>query len=164
MWKAIPQKRRKQIKEQIWKMKNGLRKEILTLALVDGMSTTEVAEFAKTVTYLNSRNHRPISKRRIQQIIVEEIPDVYAYMDHSQREKPHRDHDRFAYYHKKERCAHCGSTERLEWHHMIPASVGGTAEEANMICLCHECHQIVTDYNRKIFPNELNGMKQKSEK
>lgn len=53
---------------------------------------------------------------------------------------------------KKERCANCGGADQLEWHHMIPAALGGTAEPENMVCLCKDCHEAVTAYQRKIMP------------
>lgn len=152
MWKAIPQERMKQIVRKIKKMSDGRDKIILELAFVHGLTTTEIAEIAKTRDDLISRNHRPISVRRIQQIILKYVPDANAYQDHSQRFKQHGDHGYFATHHKKERCANCASAEQLEWHHMIPAVLGGTAEPENMICLCHDCHAAVTAYHRRIMP------------
>lgn len=163
MWKAIPEERMKQIVRKIKKMSDGRDKIILELAFVHGLTTTEIAEIAKTRDDLTSRNHRPISRRRIQQVILEYVPDANSYQDHSQRFKQHGDHGFFATHHKKERCANCGSTERLEWHHMIPAILGGTAEPENMICLCHDCHQAVTAYHRKLFPEVMNKRRKRSE-
>lgn len=152
MWKAIPEERMKQIVRKIKKMSDGRDKIILELAFMHGLTTTEIAEIAKTRGDLMSRNHRPISRRRIQQVILKYVPDANAYQDHSQRFKQHGDHGYFATHHNKERCANCGSTEMLEWHHMIPAILGGTAEPENMICLCHNCHAAVTAYHRRIMP------------
>lgn len=152
MWKAIPEERMKQIIRKIKKMPDGRDKIILELAFVHGLTTTEIAEIAKTRDDLMSRNHRPISRRRVQQVILKYVTDANAYQDHSQRFKQHSDHGYFSTHHKKERCANCGSTEQLEWHHMIPAVLGGTAEPENMICLCHGCHAAVTAYHRRIMP------------
>lgn len=161
MWKAIPEERMKQIVMRIKKMPDGRDKTILELAFVHGLTTTEIRSVATQRTDLMSRNHRPISKRRIQQIILIYVPDANAYQDHSQKEKPHKDHGFFAAHHKKECCSNCGGTEQLEWHHMIPAILGGTAEAENIICLCHECHQCVSQYHRKLFPEIFNKPKTK---
>lgn len=155
MWKAIPQNRLKQIRRKINGMPDGRDKTILTLAFIHGLTTTEICMLAKERADLSSRNHKPISRRRIQQIILLYVPDANSYQDHSQKEKPHNDHNRFAWNHQKERCALCGETDRLEWHHMIPAALGGTAEPENMVCLCHGCHQAVSAYQRRLMPDKF---------
>lgn len=38
-------------------------------------------------------------------------------------------------------CCNCGSTEELEYHHIIPISLGGNDVNSNMACLCYPCHQ-----------------------
>ena len=38
------------------------------------------------------------------------------------------------------RCRICGSTERLNVHHIVPISMGGTHELENLITLCYRCH------------------------
>lgn len=40
-------------------------------------------------------------------------------------------------------CANCGSKNDLEWHHIVPLSKGGNNIRSNIVCLCHECHNIV---------------------
>lgn len=152
MWKAIPWERRAEISEQIKRMPDGRNKEIMRLAFIENLSTADIAERAKTDKLLWSRNHKPISKRRVLQIIAEYVPDYNAYQNHSQKTGLHKDHGKYHWSHKKERCASCGATESLEWHHMIPAFLGGTAEEQNMICLCTDCHRTVTEYHRKLYP------------
>lgn len=161
MWKAIPEKRLKKIRKMAQEMPPSRDRTVLILAFVHGLTTTEIAEVAKTREDLYSRNHRPMSRRRIQQVILQYVPDANDYQDHSQKEKQHKDHGAFAWSHKKERCGKCGCTENLEWHHMAPAILGGTADERNMICLCHECHRAVTEYNRTLFPDEMNSWKKK---
>ena len=37
-------------------------------------------------------------------------------------------------------CANCGSAERIEYHHIVPISLGGTDSPGNMVALCHVCH------------------------
>lgn len=156
MWKAIPFNRMVEIQYKIMDMKPCRDKKILELAFVHGLTTTEITEVAKNDEELMSRNHKPLSRRRVQQIILLYVPDANAYQNHSQKDSAHSDHGKFAWHNKKERCANCGSTEQLEWHHMIPAVLGGTAEPENMICLCHDCHQAVTAYHRKLFPEVMN--------
>lgn len=151
MWKAIPWKRRAEIAKQIKRMPEGRDKEILRLAFIENLSTADIAEHAKTNELLRSRNHKPISKRRVLQIIAENIPDYNAYQDHSQKEDERKEHRKWIYHNKKTRCALCDSTEKLEWHHMIPIRRGGTTERENMICVCHNCHDAISKYHRKIF-------------
>ena len=38
-------------------------------------------------------------------------------------------------------CCNCGSTQELEYHHVIPFSVGGRDINSNIVCLCYPCHQ-----------------------
>ena len=37
-------------------------------------------------------------------------------------------------------CALCGDTRRLQIHHVIPRSEGGSDDPMNLICLCMWCH------------------------
>ncbi len=39
------------------------------------------------------------------------------------------------------RCCNCGSIEELEYHHIVPVSLGGKDTNSNMACLCYPCHQ-----------------------
>jgi hypothetical protein len=39
------------------------------------------------------------------------------------------------------RCCNCGSTKELEYHHIVPVSLGGNDINSNMTCLCYPCHQ-----------------------
>lgn len=155
MWKNIPWERRAEIAKKIKRMKAGPRKRVLEMAFLEGLSTAEIAATGEIV----SRNHRPMSKRRVLQIIAEEVPDYNAYQIKAEP-KGRKDHYAFLWTHrdKKEQCGICGSTERLEWHHMIPVFLGGTADEQNMICLCFKCHKAVTDYQKQLFP-EAFGIK-----
>lgn len=163
MWKAIPKDRMKEIRRIINEMEKGRDRTILHLAFIDGLTTVEIEQLAQNRDDLRSRNHRPVSRRRIQQIILQYVPDANAYQDHSQKDKARKDHSSFAWHHKKERCANCNGTERLEWHHMIPAALGGTAEPENMVCLCKDCHEAVTAYQRKIMPEIMSKRRKRSE-
>lgn len=37
-------------------------------------------------------------------------------------------------------CCNCGSTKDLQYHHIIPISIGGQDINSNMCCLCYDCH------------------------
>ena len=37
-------------------------------------------------------------------------------------------------------CAACGATDNLQYHHLIPRSMGGSDDETNLITLCGDCH------------------------
>jgi hypothetical protein len=37
-------------------------------------------------------------------------------------------------------CAACGATDNLQYHHLMPRSMGGSDDERNLITLCGECH------------------------
>lgn len=38
-------------------------------------------------------------------------------------------------------CCNCGSTQELEYHHVVPFSLGGRDINSNIVCLCYPCHQ-----------------------
>lgn len=37
-------------------------------------------------------------------------------------------------------CVNCGCTEGIEYHHIVPVSLGGTNNIRNIVPLCHKCH------------------------
>lgn len=39
------------------------------------------------------------------------------------------------------KCEDCGSTERLETHHLWPRALGGSHDLDNMRLLCFDCHR-----------------------
>jgi 5-methylcytosine-specific restriction endonuclease McrA len=39
------------------------------------------------------------------------------------------------------RCAKCGSTDRLQVHHVIPRSKGGSNSIENLLTECFNCHE-----------------------
>lgn len=43
------------------------------------------------------------------------------------------------------RCMKCGRSKPLQIHHIIPAYLGGTDEEFNLITLCKYCHDLAPD-------------------
>ena len=156
MWARIPWQRRAEIVKEARRMAPGLRKSVVLLAFEAGLSTAEIAELAKGRPDLYTRNHKPISKRRVLQIIAEEVPDYNAYQLHKPADA-HKGHSAFTWRHRgeKKQCAMCGSPGPLDWHHMVPAFLGGTAEPENMVCLCEACHDAVTAYQRRLYPDEF---------
>lgn len=44
------------------------------------------------------------------------------------------------------RCVNCGSTEELEFHHVVPLEIGGNDTEENIVPLCYYCHKAVTNH------------------
>lgn len=38
-------------------------------------------------------------------------------------------------------CVNCGSYENVEYHHIVPISLGGTNAISNVVPLCHKCHK-----------------------
>lgn len=40
-------------------------------------------------------------------------------------------------------CCNCGETEDLEYHHIVPLSLGGNDILSNYCCLCYNCHSLL---------------------
>lgn len=40
-----------------------------------------------------------------------------------------------------DRCVNCGNAENVEYHHIVPLSLGGTNNLSNIVPLCHKCHE-----------------------
>lgn len=38
-------------------------------------------------------------------------------------------------------CSNCGSSENIEYHHIVPLHLGGTNRLTNIVPLCNRCHQ-----------------------
>lgn len=150
MYRNIPWDVRTDIVQRLENMPESNDKLICLLALRDGLSTTDIAYYCIDHDVL-SRNSNPYSRRRIQQIIAENIPEYADYQVHRERAKKRADHLKFIADNKAERCAFCGEIENLEWHHMIPVMLGGDTDSRNMIPLCSKCHSVVTEYQREKF-------------
>lgn len=37
-------------------------------------------------------------------------------------------------------CCNCGSTENIQYHHIVPLKLGGTNKTSNIVAICHRCH------------------------
>lgn len=44
-----------------------------------------------------------------------------------------------------DKCVNCGSNVAIEYHHIVPLSLGGTNNITNIVPLCFVCHKIVHD-------------------
>lgn len=40
-------------------------------------------------------------------------------------------------------CVNCGSTEMIEYHHIVPICVGGTNNVSNIAPVCNRCHKAI---------------------
>ena len=40
-------------------------------------------------------------------------------------------------------CYNCGTTEHIEYHHVVPLKLGGTNNISNIAALCNRCHKAV---------------------
>ena len=40
-------------------------------------------------------------------------------------------------------CCNCSSIEDLEYHHIVPLSLGGQDKLSNICCLCYKCHSLI---------------------
>ena len=143
MLRHISWTRRAEIARNIEKMPIGTKRTVLECIFIHEMNSTETAECSG------------VSKRRVQQIAVEFVPE-YALKARpaGKHSKKRADHARIRDHAEKKPCAFCGRTEQLELHHMIPLFLGGTDDAANLVWLCEPCHAVVTSYQREHFKNE----------
>ena len=138
-------------------------KFVLERIFIDGMSTTELAE-AK-MPELMGRNHKPISRRRIQQTIDKYVPE-YAMkfrVNPAKNEKTDiivrkqlAKENWEEYVIAPKQCAICGSTENLELDHIVPITMcpHRANEQTNLWWVCHDCHGLKT--MREKAQNEFN--------
>lgn len=43
-------------------------------------------------------------------------------------------------------CCNCGSSDEIEWHHIVPIEIGGNDIPSNIVPLCYDCHKAVTHH------------------
>ena len=142
----VPWQVRADIQARIDQMPDGNDKTILTLYFIDGMSSPEIVRYCEQHG-ICSRVHSFYTKRSINYIVAKHFPEVSKYRKRNPEGKKRQLHFKYISEHRKERCGKCGSTENLEWHHMIPLSIGGESCDENMVCLCSECHRKITTYH-----------------
>lgn len=59
------------------------------------------------------------------------------------------------------KCANCGSEVDIEYHYIVPLSIGGTNRITNFVPLCYNCHQLTHGcrYIRQICRSKNTGRK-----
>lgn len=132
--------------------------KILSELIIDRKSTAELAYLGRTnkeYDWLRSNRDKPMSTRRIQQILTEYFPEFHIQTTHKKerKEQPIRTEQnnlRKVMITESSCCARCGCKENLELHHMFPVSLGGDNNDLNLIILCKNCHTKITIYNRNI--------------
>lgn len=128
------------------------RKEILEMVFIDGINPSAICK--KECFYSNQG--KPMSVRRIQQIVLEYVPDYFECRRKPMTQKKKLRTEETAI--KKQilqysprKCAKCGKeTDKLAIDHILPVCIGGDNSPENLQLLCTECHKIKTDYERKI--------------
>lgn len=144
------------IRDRIEAMPEGKEKKILDLYFVSGLSSSEVVRYCEE-NDIRSRNNTFFTKRSIQNIVAKCFPEIKQYRKSNPDNEKRKTHFQYINSHERVRCGKCGGTENLEWHHMIPLSFGGEADDGNMVCLCKECHKKATEYARVFLKREPDG-------
>ena len=54
-----------------------------------------------------------------------------------------------------DKCINCGDRKNIEWHHVVPLSVGGYDIPSNIVPLCHCCHKAVSFYMPMVLSHGL---------
>ena len=131
--------------------------KILYEIIVNMISTAHLAYLARTdekYSWCKSNQNKPMSVRRIQQILCEHFPEFHIQKTHSntksekeQRIRTEAAKVRRSMETKSNFCGRCGREDvPLDLHHLFPVILGGTNDERNLIFLCEYCHQQQTNY------------------
>lgn len=131
---------------------------LLREIIVNQRTTAELAYLGRTDSNFNwlvSNRNKPMSTRRVQQILTEYFPEFHIQTTHKQNRKHQKlrteqNNIRQTMITEFSCCAKCGSKENLQLHHMIPVLIGGDNDDDNLIILCKKCHFRVTVHNRDI--------------
>lgn len=131
---------------------------ILEEIIVNMKSTAHLAYLARTdkeYSWFKSNQNKPISTRRIQQILHTWYPEFHIQKTHQKYRKDQsirNEHLRIRkklFQEGKKYCGRCGTTEKLDLHHMMPVFLSGTNDLPNLVFLCEKCHEETTQYIRK---------------
>ena len=136
--------------------------KILTELIVKMKSTAQLGYLAKTdynYSWLKSNQGKPMSTRRIQQILTEYFPEFHIQKTHKKERKDQKirteqNNLRGTMITENSCCSKCGGKENLEIHHMFPICLGGDNNDINLLILCKNCHKKITIYNRDIIRKE----------
>lgn len=138
--------------------------KILYEIVVERRSTAELAYLGRTnqnFAWLRSNQGKPMSTRRIQQILTEHFPEFHIQTTHKRQRKDQKirteqNNIKKVMITEDSFCAKCGCKENLELHHMFPVALGGDNNNLNLITLCNKCHQQISIYNRSIIRRNKN--------
>ena len=138
-------------------------KTILELFIRDNYSAQAIARLKHPdVISLGNRSYgKPLTAPAILSVIYEYFPQFRG----RNRGGNTKDERRISLARKREKegsphikaCAHCGSKENLEEHHMIPLQMGGTNDDENLVFLCKLCHSSVTAYQNRLSKENIRG-------
>lgn len=128
--------------------------KILTELIVKMKSTAQLGYLAKTddnYSWLKSNQGKPMSTRRIQQILTEYFPEFHIQTTHKKEHKNQKLRNelpkiREVMITEDSCCGKCGSKEDLEIHHMFPLELCEDNDDRNLIILCGACHQRATNH------------------
>lgn len=126
---------------------------ILEEIIINHKTTAQLAFLARediNYRWLRSNQDKPISVRRVQQILCTYFPEFHIQKTHKRiqtaKMKIRAEQRKIkAEIDLPRRCGRCGATEELELHHIIPVSIGGTNDKRNLIFLCHDCHKNISN-------------------
>ncbi len=127
--------------------------KILTELIVKMKSTAQLGYLAKTddnYSWLKSNQGKPMSTRRIQQILTEYFPEFHIQTTHKKQRKEQKIRNeqniiRQIMITSESSCGKCGCKENLQLHHIIPITLGGNNDDVNLIILCDNCHRKITN-------------------
>lgn len=127
--------------------------KILKEIIFNQKSTAELAYLGRTnpdYDWLTSNQNKPISTRRIQQILTKYFPEFHIHTTHKKQRKEQKLRNeqniiRQTMITSESSCGKCGCKNNLQLHHIIPITLGGSNDDANLIILCNNCHQKITN-------------------
>ena len=141
--------------------------KLLTEIIVNMKSTAHLAYLArtdKTYNWVCSNQGKPMSVRRIQQILTQYFPEFHIHKTHKKENKNQKIRTeqtklREVLITPESCCGKCGCKENLEIHHLMPVLFGGDNDIRNLILLCSKCHDDASIY----FRHRLNHLKKSGE-
>lgn len=135
-----------------WGMLSERNEKILIEIIFNQKTTAQLNYLAKTdpdYSWLQSNQGKPMSVRRIQQILTEYFPEFHIQTTHKTNRKNQKIRTEQTRLRKvmitpNSCCGKCGCKDNLEIHHMLPVVLGGDNNDDNLLILCSDCHHKVT--------------------
>lgn len=129
---------------------------ILKYAYIDNMSARTIANLddPRLVSFGNRNNKGRIHEKTVRDVIRSYNLEYEKKIDYSVRKNYGRRRDLNAETLKSKRpkiCSCCGSTSKLELHHIMPIYLGGNDDYYNLAYFCHDCHLKMHDLIEIIF-------------